>query len=393
MLPTKVTFNVHGIVYETLESTLQRYPSTLLAAQSKRRVKLDNSPEQIMISCRATAFDAILFYYQSYGILRRPPDLPMDEFVQECRKFQICESDIQNMQELEGFLYETKPAVKNSTCKIKEDLWQFLEFPQSSKTASIFAIFSCLMIAASTCLACIQTLPVISAINRIEFQRNPFLLTELCFNIFFATEYSLRLASSPEKIRFVTSVSNTIDLIAVFPYFIALAIDRKSISNWKFLRLVRTVRMLRLIRLTKHSKTLDIAVRIISNCAGDLLTMALTIFISCLFCGTLEYYAELGQPNTQFTSLPQAIWWAAQTVIPLGYGDIIPKSTPGKIVGGLVVSLSALTFTLPLLFLGGKFLKYYSKNFGITIQTDYKKDSNSGDWMRYIDNKINPQMK
>eukprot|EP00794_Sanderia_malayensis_P000500 gene500-1147_t len=381
MLPKKVILNVHGKLYETLESTLQRYPSTLLAAESRRRVPLQRSPvkrdgDVIVISCRTTAaFDAILFYYQSYGILRRPPEVPMDEFVHDCRRFEIQETDIERMQELEGFLYEGKSTAKETGCRAKQELWRFLEYPESSNRASLFAVISCLIIAASTCLACVQTLPAINAINSIEFSSNPFLLAELAFNTFFAMEYLLRFVSSPHKCAFMKSASNTVDLVAVFPYFAALAIDIQSISKWKFLRIVRTVRILRLLRLTRQSKTLDIAVRIISNCASDLLTMALTIFISCLFCGTLEYYAEFDVPGSQFTSLPQAIWWAAQTVIPLGYGDIVPISTRGKVIGGCIVSLSALTFTLPLLFLGGKFLKYYSKNFGITIQTDCKRES------------------
>ena len=373
MLPSKVTFVVHGNVYETLESTLQRYPLTLLASKTKRGVNLADCEDKISVDCGIAIFDAILFYYQSYGILRRPPEIPMDEFVQNCRQFEIDEAAIKNMQELEGFLYLEEVACISMKCKLQENVWRFLAYPESSTAASLFAVLSCIMIAASTCLACIETLPSFKQMNAVPFLGNPLLLTELAMNLFFGVEYFFKLIASPSKLEFLKSYTNGIDLLAVLPYFIALAVDVERISDWKYLRLLRTVRILRLLRLTKQSKTLDMAVRIIATCGGDVLTMALTLFLSCLFCGSLEYYAELGDPNSDFVSLPQSIWWAAQTVIPVGYGDIIPRSTLGRIVGGMVVALSALTFTLPLLFLGGKFLKYYSKNFGIVIQTDSKK--------------------
>ena len=374
MMPPKVVFKIRGTLYETTESTLRRYPTTLLGSESKRMEFRGsyNENETITLDCKPITFDAILFYYQSFGILRRPPQQSMDEFVRDCRKFQIDEKDIRKMQEQEGFLYERSVILDRTRFALQGDLWRFLEMPESSMAASLFAVVSCLLIAASTCLTCVQTLPSVKATENAPFQRNPLLLVELSLNLFFGLEYLLRFLSAPKKWEFLKSFSNSIDFLAVYPYLIALAVDVKSVSTVKFLRVVRTVRIMRLIRLTKHSRTLDIAVRIISNCLGDLITMVLTIFISCLVCGSLEYFAESNIPGTQFTSVPASIWWAAQTVIPLGYGDIIPQSTMGKLIGGVVVTMSALTFTLPLLFLGGKFLKYYSKNFGVTIQTDYK---------------------
>ena len=370
----KVFIKVHGTTYETLNTTLQRYPFTRLGSESKRMDFQEAENTGILtVDCKSSAFDAILFYYQSFGILRRPNDVPMDDFVQECRSLEIEENDIKKMQEQEGFLYEkTNIGFENVRCKLLYDLWRFLEVPESSVLASLFAVFSCAMIAILTCLTCIQTLPSTKETRMLAFYKNPLLLFELGLNLFFGVEFTLRLIASPKKLEFIKSVSNIVDFLAVFPYFIALIIDVENIGSVQFLRVVRTVRILRLIRLTKHSKTLDIAVRIMGNCLGDLLTMVSIIFISCFVCGAFEYNAEMNVPGTKFTSIPASIWWAAQTVIPVGYGDIVPQSMTGKVVGGIVVVLSALTFTLPLLFLGGKFLKFYAKNFGVTIMSDFR---------------------
>ncbi len=40
-----------------------------------------------------------------------------------------------------------------------------------------------------------------------------------------------------------------------------------------------------------------------------------------------------------FSSAGQALWWSLQTVTTVGYGDIVPQSTRGQIIGGVVMLL------------------------------------------------------
>ena len=372
----RVVIKVHGGHYETFESTLRRYPLTRLGSQAQHNeLQPAGNKSTIILDCDASVFDGILFYYQSFGILRCPVDVKMDDFVAECRNLEIDEHDIKKMQEREGFLYHEPVTLDNSTNTIRKIIWRFLESPESSTPASIYAIFSCLLIAASTCLTCVQTLPSIRNSEVLSLAANPLLALELFLNLFFGTEYLLRIISSPDKGKFIRSVPNVIDFFTVYPYFVVLIIDIKNVSSFKFIRVIRSVRILRLMRLTKHSKSMETAIRIMGNCLSDLVTMVSIIFISCLISATLEYSAESNVKGTKFTSIPMSLWWAAQTVIPVGYGDIVPQSTVGKIVGGVVVVMSSLTFALPLLFLGGRFLKYYSTSFGLTIQCDFKAKS------------------
>lgn len=44
-----------------------------------------------------------------------------------------------------------------------------------------------------------------------------------------------------------------------------------------------------------------------------------------------------GQINRQFDSIGDAIWWALVTITTVGYGDKVPVSTGGRIVGALVI--------------------------------------------------------
>ena len=53
----------------------------------------------------------------------------------------------------------------------------------------------------------------------------------------------------------------------------------------------------------------------------------------------------------EFESFGESVWWAAQTVTTVGYGDVIPTTTEGRIAAGILMILgiglySAITATV-----------------------------------------------
>ena len=98
------------------------------------------------------------------------------------------------------------------------------------------------------------------------------------------------------------------------------------------------------------------------------------LLVFCCLFGSLEYYTEYEIPNTQFVSIPESMWWALQTVVCLGYGDIVPCSIEGKIMGSIVAIIGAMLTTVPLLFLGRKYLRMYCKTFSLRLVHDAERD-------------------
>ncbi len=62
---------------------------------------------------------------------------------------------------------------------------------------------------------------------------------------------------------------------------------------------------------------------------------------------TALYYAENGAQPNQFSSIPASAWWAVATLTTVGYGDMYPVTTFGKLAASVVALLGLALFALP----------------------------------------------
>lgn len=71
----------------------------------------------------------------------------------------------------------------------------------------------------------------------------------------------------------------------------------------------------------------------------------LIIFSFILFIGILLYIAEFGK-NPEIDSLFDAFWWLIVTIATVGYGDIVPKTYIGRVIGIIIIILGVTLFSL-----------------------------------------------
>jgi len=73
----RVIINVSGLRVETRLVTLERFPDTLLGDSCRRDHYFDALRNEYFFDRNRASFDAILYYYQSAGRLRRPTNVPL----------------------------------------------------------------------------------------------------------------------------------------------------------------------------------------------------------------------------------------------------------------------------------------------------------------------------
>ena len=73
------------------------------------------------------------------------------------------------------------------------------------------------------------------------------------------------------------------------------------------------------------------------------------VFILCLtvtISGALMYMIEGDEQPATFNSIPAAMWWAIETLTTVGYGDMVPVTPAGRVLGGVVAIVGIGTLAL-----------------------------------------------
>jgi len=84
-------FQVSGLRFETQLRTLNQFPDTLLGDPARRIRYFDPLRNEYFFDRNRPSFDAILYYYQSGGRLRRPVNVPLDVFAEEIKFYELGE--------------------------------------------------------------------------------------------------------------------------------------------------------------------------------------------------------------------------------------------------------------------------------------------------------------
>ena len=374
----RVKFNVGGEIFETFERTLRRFPLTLLGASDKRESYYCVRTRQYFFDRNRACFDSILFFYQSGGILRCPPDMPVDIFELECKFFQLPDAVIYNMKEKAGILAEFNQVEDTTDYSgtFRATVWNFLENPETGVWARSWTIVSLAAIVVSIVATCVETLPQFSEKKLHDHEQklgtgiagdgrsggpDVWLIMELFLNAWFLLELLLRLLSSPDKQKFLSTANNWVDALAIVPHLIMHIFTPNSANNFGFLRILRLVRVLRLFRLSRHSRRLQIIGAIIKDSIGDLQLLLLCLCLMVTVVGSIMYHVETAA-NPQFSSIPNCLWWAIVTITTVGYGDAVPVTSLGRFFAACFMAFGVLTITLPVLSIVTKFMLLYEKN-------------------------------
>ncbi|NXQ59577.1 KCNA3 protein, partial [Anthoscopus minutus] len=376
----RVAINVAGRRFETLVRTLRRFPDTLLGDPRRRRRFFDPQRREYFFDRHRGAFGAVLYYYQSGGRLRRPPDVPLDVFLEELRFYQLGEEAEERLREAEGFSVEEPPALPRGA--LRRRAWLLCEHPESSPAARVVALMSVLVILVSIVVFCLETLPqfrpgaegaaeeVLEAVGAPHRSglTDPFFLVETICICWFSLELLVRLVASPSKAAFFRSAMNLIDLAAIAPYFIALGTElarQRGIGqpamSLAVLRVIRLVRVFRVFKLSRHSTGLQILGQTLKASMRELGLLIFFLLIGVVLFSSAVYFAEAEDAATAFTSIPQAFWWAVVTMTTVGYGDMAPVTVGGKLVGSLCAIAGVLTISLPVPVIVSNFSYFYRR--------------------------------
>lgn len=408
----RVVINVSGLRFETQLKTLSQFPETLLGDADKRMRYFDPLRNEYFFDRNRPSFDAILYYYQSGGRLKRPVNVPFDIFSEEVRFYELGDEALLKYREDEGFVKEEEKQLPDN--EFKRQVWLLFEYPESSGPARGIAIVSVLVILISIVIFCLETLPEFRddkdswlllpppqatgdegfvGDNRTHWAsdgghtafNDPFFIVETVCIVWFSFEFAVRLFACPSKPGFFKDIMNIIDIVSILPYFITLGTElgnqqppsqhfqqqqqqqqpqmqqQQQAMSFAILRIIRLVRVFRIFKLSRHSKGLQILGHTLRASMRELGLLIFFLFIGVILFSSAVYFAEADEPTTHFHSIPDAFWWAVVTMTTVGYGDMKPITVGGKIVGSLCAIAGVLTIALPVPVIVSNFNYFYHR--------------------------------
>ena len=158
----------------------------------------------------------------------------------------------------------------------------------------------------------------------------------------FSQSFSQTLAVTDWRTRlaWLKKSSAIIDFIAIFPAFINFFVPID-------LRFLIVLRVLRLFKLTRYFVALRILLTVIMREKESFKAVLFILVILIILSASGIYLVENKAQPEHFGSIPKAMWWAVVTLTTVGYGDVTPITTAGKILGAIITILGVGLAALP----------------------------------------------
>lgn len=220
---------------------------------------------------------------------------------------------------------------------IRERLYKVV-FETDTKAGRQFDVVLLWTILLSIIVVMLESIPDVS-----KAYQESFTIIEWALTILFSVEYVLRIWISRKPVRYLLSFWGLIDFLSILPTYLSLFIvGYHYFLVVRVFRLLRVFRILKLVRFSREAQGLVAALR---SSVYKISIFLFSIVAIVVFLGTIMYVIEGGEKG--FTSIPQSIYWAVVTVTTVGYGDIVPNTTLGKLVSSVAMILGYAIIAVP----------------------------------------------
>ena len=192
--------------------------------------------------------------------------------------------------------------------------------------------------------------------------------------IFFTIEYVIRFVCSPNKRRFLKNAMNTIDLLAIIPFFANLLLDQMSDISilgkaGKSIRLVRVLRIIRIFKIFRHFAGLQALINTVYDAYNELGILFLLVLLAELTIAVLIFYAEKNTTKTKTSifkydknntwSFSECLWFCLMTLTTVGDPRQYPSSGFGQLIAGVCAIFGIFIITLPIPIVVNSFSRCY----------------------------------
>ncbi len=240
-------------------------------------------------------------------------------------------------------------------------------FEADTPLGKAFDISLLIAIVLSVVAVMLETVPTIN-----DRYQNALVVAEWIFTGLFTVEYILRLVCVRKPWAYARSFFGVVDLLSILPTYLSLLFPGSQ-----HLLVIRAIRLLRLFRIFKLARYLSEAETLWASLKAawqKITVFIMTVVIVVVIVGSLmnliegtgafnrqPVFADDGSPvldadgvqlvedtpTPGFASIPSSMYWAIVTMSTVGYGDITPRTVPGKVLASLLIVVGYSLIIVP----------------------------------------------
>jgi len=179
-----------------------------------------------------------------------------------------------------------------------------------------------------------------------------FAVIEIVSLVVFTAEYLLRLWVACEherhqhlpddraRLKYALSPAGLIDLLSVLPFWFAPLLPGD-------LRSILVLRVFRFLKLARYSPGVRSLLDALYEERRALFGCLLILFGATIIVASIMHLIEGHAQPDKFGTIPDAMWWAIVTLGTIGYGDVVPITPLGRLVGALTIFGGLIMVALP----------------------------------------------
>ena len=243
-------------------------------------------------------------------------------------------------------------------CSLKKKIFNIIQIgDKSNRISRVFDIFITITIVLNILVTFAQTFDELSRITMglkaIEYVTLGIFCVEYVLRIWTAEYLYPNIGRKQAKLRFLISFDGVIDLLTIVPVFF--------LSGFVIFRMLRVARIFHLFRLNAKYDSFNVITTVLYEKRNQIISSVFIVLILMLASSLCMYSVEHDAQPDVFRNAFSGIWWSMSTLLTVGYGDIYPVTTLGRVMAICIAYLGVGAVAIPTGIISAGFVEQYQR--------------------------------
>ncbi len=243
-------------------------------------------------------------------------------------------------------------------CSFKEKIFNIIQIgDKSNRISRAFDIFITVTIVLNILVTFAQTFEELSfmsmVLKAIEYVTLGVFCVEYILRIWTAEYLYPQAGAGRARLRFLVSFDGVIDLLTIVPVFF--------LSGFVIFRMLRVARIFHLFRLNAKYDSFNVITTVLYEKRNQIISSVFIVLILMLASSLCMYSVEHDAQPTVFRNAFSGVWWSMSTLLTVGYGDIYPVTTLGRVMAICIAYLGVGAVAIPTGIISAGFVEQYQR--------------------------------